>query len=64
MYSGRPDEKPVKTQISIRRLNSASRQVSRGGATGGLAGAASPAGVTGGGSRSGAGPALWLIDRF
>ena len=59
MYSGKPDEKPVKTQISIRRLKSASRQVSRGGSDG----MASTAGVTGGGSRSSGGPALWLIGR-
>ena len=36
-YSGNPDEKPMKTHISIRRLKSASRQDSFGGAGVGVA---------------------------
>jgi hypothetical protein len=36
-YSGNPDEKPMKTQISIRLLKSASRQDSFGGAGVGVA---------------------------
>src|SRR5262252_4185739 len=41
-HSCRPDEKPVKTQMSIRRLNSASRHVRRAGAAAAASALAAP----------------------